>query len=269
MGPKKDKGKKVLSYDSQALVLKPESNVPKSHVSSLDLANRFSPFSNDQLVSYSNTLISPYDPFVDASKKSRVPGIDFKKPSAYLTFPLSQHLFSIELNRSPTLSAGELALSYFPPGFHWIPEDSSKNLAYYSNILLQIKSVHISPIFCKTTVPKKINYHSVYLNTPIPKKNWGDHPLQAKNSMELIPQFFIMIILMLGLSFSCFNLLIWIIRGSSVLIEIIVEEFFLSGLINGGLILAFSLNVFPFHSLIHSTCSKVVSRLINMVQNSL
>ena len=89
MGPKKDKGKKVLSYDSQALVLKPESNVPKSLVSSLDLANRFSRFSNDQLVSYSSTLISSYDPFVDASKKSRIPGIDFKKPSAYLILPFS------------------------------------------------------------------------------------------------------------------------------------------------------------------------------------
>ena len=180
MGPKKDKGKKVLSYDSHALVLKPESNVPKSPVSSLDLANRFSPFSNDQLVSYSNTLISPYDPFVDASKKSRVPRIDFKKPLAYLILPFSQHLFSIEFNRSSTQSAGELALSYFPPGFHWIPEDSSKNLAYYSNILLQTKFVHISPIFCKTIVPKKIIYHSVYLNTPIPEKNWGDHSSLSK-----------------------------------------------------------------------------------------
>ena len=31
-----------------------------------------------------------------------------------------------------------------------------------------------------TTVPKKIIYHSVYLNTPIPEKNWGDHPFSIK-----------------------------------------------------------------------------------------
>jgi hypothetical protein len=183
MEPKKDKRKSILTNDSKALVLKSESNVATSAspILSLDLAHRFSPFSFDYPVSYSSTLISPYDPFVDASKKSRVPSIDFKKPSAYMVLPFSQHLFSIEMNRSSAKSAGELATSYFPPCFHWILEHPLKNLAYYSNILLQTKSIHIKPIFCLSTMPKKIIYYSVYINTPIFEKDWGDHPSCCRN----------------------------------------------------------------------------------------
>jgi hypothetical protein len=68
MAPKKDNGKNISTIGSKALVLKPESNIAASPspVSSLDLANRFSPFSSNYPISYSSTLISPYDPFIDA-----------------------------------------------------------------------------------------------------------------------------------------------------------------------------------------------------------
>ena len=115
MAPKKDKGENISTDDSKTLVIKAKSNVVNSPVLSLDLANRFSPFSLGYPILYCSTLISPYDPFVDASKKSRVPGTDYKKPSAYVILPFSQYLFSIEINRSSAKSAGELALSYFPP----------------------------------------------------------------------------------------------------------------------------------------------------------
>ena len=148
MAPKKDKDKNVSTDDLKTLAIKIESNVVASHVSSLDLANRFSPFNPDYPISYSSTLISPYDPFADVSKKSRAPGIDFKKPLAYMILPFSQHLFSIEINRSSAKkSAEELAFSYFPPKFHWIPKHPLKSLAYYSNILTQPKSLYIKPIF--------------------------------------------------------------------------------------------------------------------------
>jgi hypothetical protein len=116
MAPKKNKGKNVSTNDSKALVLKTESNVAVlvSPILSLDLANRFSHFSSDYPILYSSTLISPYDPFVDASKKSRATGTDFKKPSIYMILPFSQCLFSIEMNRSSAKSTGELANSYFP-----------------------------------------------------------------------------------------------------------------------------------------------------------
>ena len=86
MATKEDKGK----TDSKAVVLKPESIIANSSlISSVDLANRFSPFSPELPISYSSTLISPYDPFSDFSQKSRVPYIDYKKPSTYMAIPYS------------------------------------------------------------------------------------------------------------------------------------------------------------------------------------
>ena len=114
MAHKKDKGKNISTNDLKTLAIKAESNVVPSPVLSLDLADRFSPFSSNYLILYSSTLIAPYDPFIDALKKSRVPGIDYKKPFAYVVLPFSQYLFSIEINQSSAKSAGELALSYFP-----------------------------------------------------------------------------------------------------------------------------------------------------------
>jgi hypothetical protein len=76
MESKKDKEK----TDSKALILKPESVVATSSpISSIELANRFSHFSSDLPASYSSTLISPFDPFVDFPQKSRVPFINHKK----------------------------------------------------------------------------------------------------------------------------------------------------------------------------------------------
>jgi hypothetical protein len=134
MASKKDKGKGNI--DSKALVLKPESTPPitSSPISAVDLVNRFSPFNPDLLVSYSSTLISPFDPFVDFPQRSRVPFIDHKKSSAYMILPYSQHLFTIEMNRASIKSPNELAHSYFPQNFHWIPEHSKKTLAFYTNI---------------------------------------------------------------------------------------------------------------------------------------
>jgi hypothetical protein len=84
MASKKYKGK----IDSMALVLKPESIVATSSlISSVALTNRFSPFRPESPISYSSTLISPYDPFVDSSQKSRFPYINYDKPSTYMTVP--------------------------------------------------------------------------------------------------------------------------------------------------------------------------------------
>jgi hypothetical protein len=99
-------------------------------ISSIELANRFSPFSSDLPVSYSSTLISPFDPYVDFPQKSRVPYIDHKKSSPYMILPYSQHLFTIEMNRASIKSANELAHSYFPQNFHWIPEHSKKTSCF-------------------------------------------------------------------------------------------------------------------------------------------
>jgi hypothetical protein len=93
-----------------------------------------------------------------------------------MVVPYFQHLFTIEMNRSSIKFHNELALSYFPPNFHWIPEHPQKNLTYYTNILTQTKSVHFKQIFCQTFVPKKIIFHNVYIDRVISEKDWGDHP---------------------------------------------------------------------------------------------
>jgi hypothetical protein len=157
---KKDKEK----IDSKVLVLKPESDVATSSpISSIELANRFSPFSYALPVSYSSTLISPFDSFVDFPQRSRVPYIDHKKFSACMILPYSQHLFTIEMNRASIKSPNELAHSYFLQNFHWIPKHSKKTLAFYTNILKQTKSIHFKPIFCQTT-PNKIIFHHAYID---------------------------------------------------------------------------------------------------------
>ena len=169
MAHKKDKGKSTALVPAK---LEP----PASPISAIDLANRFAPFSSEYPATYSNTLAAPYDPFIDISQKSRAPGMTYNKSSSYMTLPYSQHLLSIELEHSKINSASDLALSYFPTGFHWIPEHPLKSLSFYSNILSQTKSITIKPIFCQTFVPKKIIYHSVHLCKIISEKEWGGHP---------------------------------------------------------------------------------------------
>jgi hypothetical protein len=171
MAPKpKDKGK------SQALVLTSESNV--SPISATELANRFAPLGTDYPnASYSSTLVTPFDPFADVTQKPRFAGSSFKKPSSYILLPFSQYLFSIEPERSNVKTASALALSYFPRGFHWIPEHPLKTLTIYSNILTQTKSIEIRPIYDQIgSTPKKVIYHSVRFLKVISEKEWGDHP---------------------------------------------------------------------------------------------
>jgi hypothetical protein len=80
----------------------------------------------------------------------------FTDPPIYISLPSSQNLFYIEKNHSHIKSPKQLILSYFPPNFHWIPEHPQKNLAYYTNILIQTKSVHFKPIFSKTSDSLKL-----------------------------------------------------------------------------------------------------------------
>ena len=137
---------------------------------------RFSLFSLDLPISYSSTLISPYDPFQDSSQKSKVPYTNYDKTFAYMAIPDFQHSFTIEMNRSHVKSPSELAFSYFSPNFHWILEHPLKALPFYTNILIHTESVHFKPIYDKIFDPKRILFHSVYFDKVISEKDWNDHP---------------------------------------------------------------------------------------------
>ena len=157
MGPRKDKGK------TQALVISSEPKALSASISATELANRFAPLGNEiSTASYSSTLVTPFDPFADVSLKSPcyVPKPSFQKTSGYVILTFCQYLFSIELERSNVKSASNLALSYFPRGFHWIYEHPLKSLSFYSNILLQTRSVQIGPIFDKDD-PSKVIFHRI------------------------------------------------------------------------------------------------------------
>ncbi|KAG6629552.1 hypothetical protein CIPAW_14G092000 [Carya illinoinensis] len=91
----------------------------------------------------------------------------------------SWNLFYIESNRSIDTDPYKIATRYFPPNFHWIPENPAKNLQFYSSILIHTDSLTIKPIYNKTDDSKLI-YHSAYILRFITKEDWGTHPSTSK-----------------------------------------------------------------------------------------
>jgi hypothetical protein len=57
-----------------------------------------------------------------------------------------QHLFFVEVGMAPIKDPSQMALAFFPPRFHWVPEHPLKGITYYTNILLETKSVHFKQI---------------------------------------------------------------------------------------------------------------------------
>jgi hypothetical protein len=97
-------------------------------------------------------------------------------PPIYVPLLTVQHLFSIEKNHSQDKSPRELALSYLPRDFHWIPEDLQKNLDYYTNILFQSESIRFHPIYSKSSDSLIVRGTIAYFVKFIHEKDWGLHP---------------------------------------------------------------------------------------------
>ena len=118
----------------------------------------------------SNPESTPFSPH----PASFVPPIHI--PPIYICLPTIQYLFSIEKDHSLNKTPNELALSYLPPDFHWISEHPQKNLAYYTNILIQTNSIHFSPIYSKASDSLKIRGNIAHFVKIISEKDWGSHP---------------------------------------------------------------------------------------------
>lgn len=73
----------------------------------------------------------------------------------------------------------KLAKNYFPLNFHWIPENTSKDLKYYSTILFHENSIFIKPITNKFDVSKIIYHNAFIINITIEEK-WGLCPTARK-----------------------------------------------------------------------------------------
>ncbi|KAK9995306.1 hypothetical protein SO802_019992 [Lithocarpus litseifolius] len=141
--------------------------------------NRFTTLGTIPKPNYSSILTSSYDPYALTPVHQPVRTSFSKNTSQYVRKQYFQNLFSIEPNRSPIIDPLQLAKSYFPPEFHWIPEHGKKNLQYYSDLLRHEKSITINTIANKFDT-SKIIYHSVYIANVISEKKWGSSPNETK-----------------------------------------------------------------------------------------
>ena len=73
----------------------------------------------------------------------------------------------------------KLSIDYFPLNFHWIPKNTSKDLKYYSAILLHEKSIFIKPINDKYD-KSIIIYHSIFILNITTEEKWGLRPTAIK-----------------------------------------------------------------------------------------
>jgi hypothetical protein len=131
----------------------------------LALTNRFMTFSPEPNITFSSALATDFIPFLGSPQKPRLPFIKAEKSSAYIRLPYFQHLFFIEIGMAPIKDPSQLALSYFPPRFHWVPEHPLKDISYYTTILVQTKSAHFKSILDQKT--GKTLYMSVYFDRVI------------------------------------------------------------------------------------------------------
>jgi hypothetical protein len=176
MASKKDRGKgKVVSNPpvNQSLIIKSESQpVGTPAISpittSLALTNRFMTFNPEPNFTSNSALAIEYNPFLGTLHRPRMPFIKVDKPSAYVRLPYFQ----------PLNQPSQLALAYFPPRFHWVPEHPLKDISYYTNILVETKSVHFKPIPDQKI--GKTFYMSVYFDKVLLLKDWGEHPSQPR-----------------------------------------------------------------------------------------
>ncbi|KAK9996576.1 hypothetical protein SO802_021262 [Lithocarpus litseifolius] len=153
--------------------------VKREPTSSLETVNRYTALGTIPKLNYSSVLASSYDPYSITPVHQPVKTTFPRNISQYVRKQYFQNLFSIEPNRSPIVDPLQLAKSYFPPKFHWIPEHGKNNLQYYSDLLRHEKSITINTIADKFD-RSKIIYHNVYIVNIISKKKWGSSPNETR-----------------------------------------------------------------------------------------
>ena len=116
------------SKDKSPVTDKPP--VKKELVSSLEIVNRFTPLGTIPRPNYSFVLASSYDPYALTSVSQLVKIVYPRASNAsqYVKKQFVQNLFSIESNRASITDPFRLATSYFPPQFHWIPNNCQKDV---------------------------------------------------------------------------------------------------------------------------------------------
>ncbi|KAG6662704.1 hypothetical protein CIPAW_03G262100 [Carya illinoinensis] len=175
MSKKRDKGKQIVPAPPPPVSTKPAPPV--------EIANRFTTLGSIyQPASFASTVSTPYDPYAKPIASATARPTQLFLPASktqYIKKMYSWNLFYIESNRSIDTDPYKIATRYFPPNFHWIPENPAKNLQFYSSILIHTDSLTIKPIYDKTDDSKLI-YHSAYILRFITEEDWGTHPSTSK-----------------------------------------------------------------------------------------
>lgn len=152
--------------------------IPFPRCSPIQISNRFATLgSTTQSIrpNYQSTLVSSYDLFqVTVPFSIQLPNTNYPISSPYLP-KSSQELFIIEPCINHLTNPAEIAKTYFPPNFHFIPFHPKKSLRFYRDVLLETKSVEIKPIKDKND-PKIILFHSLYIHRILSQSDWGIHP---------------------------------------------------------------------------------------------
>ena len=119
----------------------PATNVGKQLVkhepaSPVEVASCFTILGTIPKPNYSTVLASSYDPYAVATATHPIQTTLLRNPNAssYVKKQYCQNLFSIEPNKAMIANPQKFAKDYFPLNFHWILENTSKDLRYYFTV---------------------------------------------------------------------------------------------------------------------------------------
>ena len=174
--------------------------VKKEPISPLEVANWFTTLATISKPNYSTVLASSYDPYtlILVNQPIRTVFPKNSNVSQYVKKQYFQNLFSIEANRASIANPLQLAKSYFPPKFHWIPEHGER---IYSIILIScvMKNPLLLELYQIKMIPPKL-FTTVFSWLISFSKENGALPLVPPEGCHLLPfPIHIMIISLLGL----------------------------------------------------------------------
>lgn len=119
----------------------PATNVGKQLVkhepsSLVEVASCFTILGTIPKPNYSTVLASSYDPYMVVTATHPIQTTLLRNPNAssYVKKQYCQNLFSIEPNKAMIANPQKFAKDYFPLNFHWILENTSKDLRYYFTV---------------------------------------------------------------------------------------------------------------------------------------
>ena len=143
-----------------------------------ELVNRYQILGNIPKPSYTSALAT--DPFASSSQAVTLyPPNPIKSARSDYVKSTTTSLFFKEPSHPKSHTVHDLAKSYFPPGWHFIPLHPEKTITFYKDILFNHQSIVIKPIYYRTYT-SKIVYHSLYIHNFVPLVDWGS-PYQLRD----------------------------------------------------------------------------------------